>query len=221
MILPASEGANKCTSASVSSPTSAAATLSRKARRLDTHDVARICQSNNFDSPVSAESLSSQLNLSPRVNLHEAGLRHSPRLLELAQNATRSEKAHVTWSKSLPKLVSLFILFCFVSDSAPQLPSHKLSPTALFTNRMANRLHKVNKLYDGTLNDIISYAFSALHIDTSNNEVFTYSKAMKEPDANCFVEAMQKEVEDHKSRNHWEIVPRSSIPSGIKTIQAI
>jgi hypothetical protein len=134
VILPASEGANKRTSASVSSPTSAAATLSWKAQRLDTHDVARIRQSNNFDSPASAESSSSQLTLSPRVNLHEAGLRRSPRLLELAQNATRSEKAHVTWSKSLPKLVSLFTLFCFVSDSAPQLLSHKLSPTALFTD---------------------------------------------------------------------------------------
>ena len=85
---------------------------------------------------------------------------------------------------------------------------------------MANRLHEVNKLYDGTLNDVISYAFSTLEIDTSNNKMFTYSKAMKEPDANCFIEAMQKEVEDHELRNHWEIVPRSS-PSGMKTVQAI
>ncbi len=141
-----------------------------------------------------------------------------PRLLELAQNATRSEKAHVTWSKSLPKLVPLFTFFCFVSDLAPQLLSHKISPTASFTNQMANCLHEVSELYDGTLNDLISYAFSALEIDTSNNEVFTYSKAMKEPDANRFIEAMQKEVEDHKSRDHWEIVPHSSIPSGMKTI---
>jgi hypothetical protein len=42
------------------------------------------------------------------------------------------------------------------------------------------------------LNDVISYAFSTLDLDTSNNEVFLYSKAMKEPDAKCFVEAMQK-----------------------------
>jgi hypothetical protein len=86
---------------------------------------------------------------------------------------------------------------------------------------MANRLHEVNELYDGTLNDVISYAFSTPEIDTSNNKVFTYSKAMKEPDANWFIEAMQKEVEDHELRDHWEIVPHSSIPSGMKTIQAI
>jgi hypothetical protein len=219
--LPASKGANKCTLASVSSLTSAAAPLSWKARKLDTNNVARIRPSNDFDSPASAEFSFSKLTLSPRINLYKAGFHRSPRLLELAQNATCSEKAHVTWSKSLPKLVSLFTLFCFVSNLAPQLPSHKISPTASFTNQMANRLHEVNKLYDGTLNDVISYAFSTLEIDTSNNEVFTYSKAMKEPDANCFIEAMQKEVQDHESRNHWEIVPGSSIPSGMKTIQAI
>jgi hypothetical protein len=86
---------------------------------------------------------------------------------------------------------------------------------------MENHLHEVNKLYDGTLNDVISYAFSALEIDASNNKVFTHSKEMKEPDANCFIEAMQKEVEDHESRDHWETVPHSSIPSSMKTIQAI
>jgi hypothetical protein len=71
------------------------------------------------------------------------------------------------------------------------------------------------------LNNVISYAFSALDLDTSNNEVFTNQKLMKEPDAKCFVEAIQKEIEDHESRNHWEIIPRSSIPTGMKTIQAI
>jgi hypothetical protein len=65
--LPDSKGANKRTLASVSSSTSAAAPLSRKARKLDTNNVARIRQSNNFDSPVSAESSSSQLTLSPRI----------------------------------------------------------------------------------------------------------------------------------------------------------
>jgi hypothetical protein len=124
--------------------------------------------------------------------LYEAGLCRLPRLLELAQKATCSEKAHVTWYKSLSKLVSLFTLFCFVSNLVLELPSHKVSPTALLTNQMVNQLHKVNELYDDTLNDVISYAFSALDIETSNNKVFTYSKAVKEPDAKWFVEAMQK-----------------------------
>ena len=32
---------------------------------------------------------------------------------------------------------------------------------------------------------------------------------------------MGKEVNDHESRDHWEIVPPSTIPAGMKTIQAI
>ncbi len=57
--LPASEGANKPTSASVSSSMSAAAPLSWKAHKLDTNNVLRIRQSNNFDLSASKESSSS------------------------------------------------------------------------------------------------------------------------------------------------------------------
>ncbi len=110
-MIPASERANKCTLASVSSTMSTAAPLSRKARKLTTHKITRIHQSNDFDSSTPVDSSSSQLTLPPRINLHEAGPCVSPRLLELAQKATCSRKAHVTWSKSLPKLVSLFTLF--------------------------------------------------------------------------------------------------------------
>ena len=48
-----------------------------------------------------------------------------------------------------------------------------------------------------------------------------YTKALQQPDADKFVEAMGKEVNDHESRDHWEIVRRSTIPAGVKTIQAI
>jgi hypothetical protein len=97
VILPASEGANKRTLASVSSSTSDAAPSSRKAHRLDTHNIARICQSNDFNSPASEESSSSQMTLLPRVNLYEAGLCRLPRLLELAQkyNSLRKGTRHM------------------------------------------------------------------------------------------------------------------------------
>jgi hypothetical protein len=81
--------------------------------------------------------------------------------------------------------------------------------------------HKVNKLYNGTLNSIHSYSFIAITLDMSNNEVFTYTKAMQQPNSVQFIEAMTKELYDHESRNHWEIVCRSTIPPGHKTIQAV
>ena len=44
---------------------------------------------------------------------------------------------------------------------------------------------------------------------------------MKQPDWHSFVQAMEKEISDHEERGHWSLVPRYSIPQGVKTIQAI
>ena len=79
----------------------------------------------------------------------------------------------------------------------------------------------MNELYDGTLNSICAYAFSTIALDMTNNEVFTYTKAMQQPDALQFFEAMDKDIDDHQSRGHLDIVRRSTIPPGTKTIQAI
>ena len=55
----------------------------------------------------------------------------------------------------------------------------------------------------------------------SNNEVYTFCKILKQDDAADFVKAMNKEVQDHESREHWEVIKRSEIPPGRKTIQSI
>ncbi len=83
---------------------------------------------------------------------------------------------------------------------------------ATLAEKMVSRFHKVNKLYNGTLNAIHFHAFIAIALDMSNNEVFTYTKAMQQPDSVQFI---------HESINHWEIVCRSTIPPRHKTIQAI
>ena len=44
---------------------------------------------------------------------------------------------------------------------------------------------------------------------------------LQQDDRNQFVEAMAKEIGDHTKRKHWEIVPRSQMPRGIKPIMAI
>jgi hypothetical protein len=44
---------------------------------------------------------------------------------------------------------------------------------------------------------------------------------MNQEDAHLFVDAMQKEVADHESQDHWTIVPRSTVPKTAKPIQAI
>jgi hypothetical protein len=72
------------------------------------------------------------------------------------------------------------------------MPSTPISPTASFLEQMILKIHEVNKLYNGTLNAVVNYAFSTFDLDTSSNEVFTYTKALQQQDADKFVKAMRK-----------------------------
>jgi hypothetical protein len=132
-------------------------------------------------------------------------------LKEVEDNRQANVKAHITWASKVTKVVTLLSIFSFVSNIS-NLPSYNISPMATLAEKMVSCFHEVNELYDSTLNAIHSYAFSAVAIDMSNNEVFTYTKAMQQPNSVQFIEAMTKEIYNHESRNHWEIVCRSTIP---------
>jgi hypothetical protein len=155
------------------------------------------------------------------VNLHEAGIRQSPHLKELADNRQANVKAHITWASKVTKVVTLLLIFSFVSNVS-NLPSCNISPTVTLAEKMVSCFHKVNKLYNCTLNAIhSSNAFSAVALDMSNNSGFTYTKAMHQPNSVQFIEAMTKEIYNHESKNYCEIVPHSTIPPRHNTIQAI
>jgi hypothetical protein len=98
------------------------------------------------------------------------------------------------------------------------MPSHQELQNQSFTALALCRIDEANEHCDGTLNE---FHFISLLTDTSSNEVFTYHQAQKQDDWIQFVEAMEKEVEDHEGRGHWILVPRSTIPSGNKPIKAI
>jgi hypothetical protein len=109
------------------------------------------------------------------VNLHEAGLRRSPRLQELeAKKFTK--KTHFTWATKTTQAISLFTLFSLVTDVKIDMPAYNISPTATLAEHAVCRFHEVNELYGGTLNSICAYAFSTIALDMTNNEVFTYTK---------------------------------------------
>ena len=44
---------------------------------------------------------------------------------------------------------------------------------------------------------------------------------LKQSDASEFIQAMIKEANDHKTRDHWEVIPRWQKPPDEKTILAI
>ena len=75
--------------------------------------------------------------------------------------------------------------------------------------------HNINLLFDGTINQCRHLVFSTV---APNNDLFTLSQMLKLDDIQEFVLAMLKEIDDHKSRDHWELVERKCLPSGAKTI---
>jgi hypothetical protein len=76
--------------------------------------------------------------------------------------------------------------------------STKLAMTHFYT-------YMVSMLDDFTFNSFhpLAYVASLADKDTMN-----FTDAMKQSDRDCFVEAMEKEVVDHVSRNHWKIYSR-------------
>ncbi len=55
--------------------------------------------------------------------------------------------------------------------------------------------HKVNWLYDGTIN-----CFSTLtQSSPASNETFNYKQALQEPDYHKFVKVMVNKIDDHES----------------------
>ena len=172
----ASEGGIKRASAKVSSTLNAAASSSLKSRRLSPSDNAASKRRDEFGAQATTEpTTNNHLLMSSRVNLHESGLHHSPCLQEKAKR--QHEKEHVTWASKLPCVVTLFTLFSLVSDFNVAVPSYALSPNASYTDRMVFCVHELNELYDGTMKTVVSYAFSTVALDMSNNKVFTYTKA--------------------------------------------
>ncbi|KAL7524874.1 hypothetical protein ACHAXR_002639, partial [Thalassiosira sp. AJA248-18] len=163
------------------------------------------------------------LKMPTRQNPRENGLRRSPRLLELEKRKReeahpKKVKAHVTFGTAAATKVVFGLFSLFAMTSNLTLPKHRINKDATFTQHCMNRFHEVNELYDGTMNEIHHMMYSA---DISSNECFTFKQAMKQDDKLSFVEAMEKEIDDHESRGHWHIVHRDTLPAKAKPIKAI
>jgi hypothetical protein len=48
-----------------------------------------------------------------------------------------------------------------------------------------------------------------------------YHEAMREPDRGEFIKAVAKEVKSHTENGVWDLVPRSSVPKGVKILLAV
>ena len=55
----------------------------------------------------------------------------------------------------------------------------------------------------------------------SDPDTMYYHEAMRAPDAAQFKTAMEKEIDDHTSRGHWEIMRRQDLPTGTRVLPAV
>ena len=85
-------------------------------------------------------------------------------------------------------------------------------------NKAVLHSQRVNTHFDGTLNSLHHAALTAA---AGDNDTYTLKDVFKQDDKSEFIQAMMKEVNDHESRNHWTVLPRSAIPQGTKTILSI
>ena len=98
------------------------------------------------------------------------------------------------------------------------MPKHQALLTPSFSDSHVLHFEEANKHWNGTLK---KFHFVSLHTKAGLNEVFTYHQAFKQDDWCDFITAMEKEVLDHESHGHWDLVHRSTIPAGKKVIKAI
>ena len=143
------------------------------------------------------------------VDLNTSGLRRSRRIQELNKQQSpepASRMAHATELKEKSKLgLALFSMFCTIAvhtssalSTTVQAPMKSTrDATSSILSKTVESFHKVNTLYDGTLNCFSTAAMAAI----SSNEVFTFKQAMNEDDGIEFVEAMVKEIKSQRMQN--------------------
>ena len=137
------------------------------------------------------------------MNLHENGLRRSPRLRkqrEKDKEKSQKRKAHISFGTAAATELGfgLFSLIALVTNVV--VPQHQTEKNATFTQQVMNRFHEVNELYDGTLNDVHHLLYEN---DISSNDRFTFRNAMKQDDKLALVDATEKEISNHKKGGHW------------------
>jgi hypothetical protein len=55
----------------------------------------------------------------------------------------------------------------------------------------------------------------------TNRDTMYFDQAMREPDADEFIKAAVKEINDHIENKHWELVPRSEVPKEQRILPAV
>jgi hypothetical protein len=82
-----------------------------------------------------------------------------------------------------------------------------LTLTSTFLNAI-NSYHRVNTLYNRTINCFSTLAQSSIALD----KTFSYNQALKQDHFCEFIKVMMVEVSDHESISHWTLTKHCNLP---------
>ena len=137
-----------------------------------------------------------------------------PKLTSI-DDITLRRSSRIAKNKAKGKKFGLFSMICLATTV---LTTSTIAHSNKIFDKSFHAWEKVNQHFDGTLGDFHPLAFTST---TGDNETYTVKTMLQQEDVSDFITAMKKEVEDHERREHWEIVPRSSMPAGLKTIMMV
>ena len=85
-----------------------------------------------------------------------------------------------------------------------------------FFDKIFYTQEKMSVLIDNTINYIIKLVLSDV-----DNGSYHFKDMIKQLDLADFIKAIEKEIDTHRSRSHWESFKRSDMPDRIKTIMSL
>ena len=136
------------------------------------------------------------------ANLQLSGLKRSKRLNNDLPHYEDGDVVHT-------------LLANFSMPSSDIRDHESLSPKK-FLKRIFYVQERLNTLIDISINHVSEFVLAAI-----DNEACSFKEMLKHDDRADFVSAMEKEVDVHERRNHWEMCNRKDIPKGMKTIMSI
>ena len=137
-----------------------------------------------------------------------------PPIPDLDSITTRRSMRKCKASSKLKDFVTFFTMFSLVCVTS--IGNVFLSPTTV-PARLHDHFILVNQHFDGTLNAIHPFAFAT----NADNDTFTLKHMLQQEDRAEFIKAMLVELNEHESREHWTLLPRSVMPQSAKTILSI
>jgi hypothetical protein len=159
------------------------------------------------------ESSINSLSFPTMPDLNDLTCRRSRRIRKTTEKVASSSSATVR------RMFGLFVACtAMASGLLETCQSSNLPSSASIVQKVALHTERLNTHFDGTINTL---HHAVLTTAFGDNDMYTMKDMFKQNDSAKFIQAMVKEVDDHVSRDHWTLYPRSAMPAGTKTILSI